>query len=100
MFNFGGGNKGRGRGGGAQAITEKQKHNVGFKPFNDFNCQMHTKAEKANSLINHVQFYILIYFCFNRGDDSFPIVNFPFFSSNIVIVPHTVYEVYVSQLSK
>jgi hypothetical protein len=38
---------------------------------------------------------ILIYFCLNRGDDSFPIVNFPFFSSNIVIVPHTVYGVYV-----
>jgi hypothetical protein len=41
-----------------KAITEKQKHNVGFKPFNDFNCQMHTNAEKANSLINHVHFWI------------------------------------------
>jgi hypothetical protein len=39
-------------------IGYPKKHNVGFKPFNDCNCQMNTNAGKANSLINHVQFWI------------------------------------------
>jgi hypothetical protein len=38
--------------------NKNKKHNVGFKPFNYFNCQINTNAGKANSLINHVQFWI------------------------------------------
>jgi hypothetical protein len=38
--------------------NKNKKHNVGFKPFNYFNCLMNTNAGKANSLINHVQFWI------------------------------------------
>jgi hypothetical protein len=41
--------------------NKNKKHNVGFKPFNFFNCQMHTNAGKANSLINHVKFWIEMY---------------------------------------
>ena len=41
--------------------NKDKKHNVGFKPFNYFNFQMHTNAGKANSIINHVQFWIEMY---------------------------------------
>ena len=70
-----------------KAITEKQKHNVGFKPFNDFNCQMYTNAEMANSLINHVQFWIEM---FKKDFVTFPLTFSPQISyeSTIYIILH------------
>ena len=54
--------------------NKNKKHNVGFKPFNDFNCQMHTNAGKGNSLINHVQLWIEM---FKKDFDTLPLTFSP-----------------------